>query len=414
MRLVENIATLGTGAKKHQQHALPDPSMTTQGRAAAHEHIIDVGSRTHGQQHGQQLQGASSSAALAKHKASPLTDGRLTAGQTALTDGQTEFVDAETERVMEALESILRGGITIADMRDEDGDGDDDAMDGDEDDVDRAALTRALEDLLGVEEEEDDSDEEKHTDWEEDDNDIENHNNDNHQVHNDEDQDTHQRPHASTNTPHRPTPPHNALTVDVVPTPPGAPRVPHMTMKNLSDLELLSDTHSGHQLTDILRQRKHKALAERKPQEGTLAQEICPPCILLMNKMDLLSRREKLLALRWANEMMKLHNFEDVFYISAERNRFVWLGVCCFVVLCIGGVLGVGCTYVVLYMLLLYVFPSTYTYAHTYIIPHITTPSHPTSPPPPPTIPHTTHPYNTPTPSPYTQWFKRVEGLFTG
>lgn len=289
LRLVENISTLGTGAgkTKRQHQLLPDPSVATTAGAAAHDNnVIDVHGRSgsvHGEQLGQQMGEAAS-------------DPALTGQTSSLTEAHVKADAMEAE-----LEAMLTDGQTF-----------------DQGNIDRAGLTRALENLLDVEQ----NPEEDHEDDKED------------AVH------VHSAaaasPDASLNLPAtHDTHTNDALTLTVVPTPPGSPRVPTMTMKNLSDLQLLSENHSGQQLTDILRQRREASLAERPPQTGTLAQEQCPPCILVMNKMDLLSRREKLLALRWANEMIKLHQFEDVFYISAEKNKYGWGGGCCCFI-CVG------------------------------------------------------------------------------
>lgn len=108
----------------------------------------------------------------------------------------------------------------------------------------------------------------------------------------------------------------------VAPAQHGAARPVKVGLKSLAHLNALTEVEGGQQLTDFLQQRRDALQAARPPQTGTLAQAVCPPCILVMNKMDMLSRREKLLALRWAMRMIELHNFDDVFYISAERRKY--------------------------------------------------------------------------------------------
>lgn len=233
LRLVTNIATLGSGAKTDgkQPTALPPPSIdtTVSGRSIDHK---------------------SAAAALTE-------DGHL----------------------MDLVEGALQRAV------------------GEGGQVDRAQLEQALEALLeggGVDE---DAHEDAHD--------------------SDEEESQHQEENQASLV---------AESVDaealVMQQPRPSPRRLKMGLKSLGHLQALSEVDGGQQLTDLLQQRRDALMAAKPPQTGTLAQAVCPPCILVMNKMDLLSRREKLLALRWAMRMTEMHNFDDVFYISAERRKY--------------------------------------------------------------------------------------------
>lgn len=67
-------------------------------------------------------------------------------------------------------------------------------------------------------------------------------------------------------------------------------------------------------------------LVERVGQGVTLDKEqqwTLPPSILVLNKIDEIPREQKPLMLELCEQLCALHAFEDIFYISALRNRGV-------------------------------------------------------------------------------------------